>query len=910
VSVRTVTEPTLRALLAQLTSRGRDRREVVAIAAEPRWNGDELLTTDAGPARIVPCVSPLAVRSALVDHREHDGELLVLLTDLDDATLGEEVLGRVWDGRVHHPTSWLALQQLAKVDRLDPQLAGERWLVELLVSVAPTRGYPPPTGGMLTIETAWRYAYRYALQLPVEQPRLLDLLSWAQTDTAQRAVRSLSEEDRARVAEQLARTVSPAATHLLAMVAAGKGADAVPTGLLVDVLWRDESDHRLAYGRGQLISGLGAGHLDGGAARAWGAAAVEVVAATARSEDAALASSWRAQADTQLAALDAADAAAGSRVLPSGFTQRLEQAGHQLQALVAAPDRALLEPVERSLAAVAEHLDAGEGSGRARVHGLEAAVRLARWLVLDPATSGEGLAAQTRDYRLDGAWVDAARDAVQGETVAALADALAQLFAQVDARRHDRDRRFAAALASWSALPQSGDDQLLPIEHVLERLVAPLAQQQPVLVLVVDGLSHAACGPLLRDLGRRGWQRTAPSTGALPAVLSVLPSVTTVSRTSLLCGELQQGDQATERDGFASHSALRAAGKGTAPQLFHRADLGDVEGHVAPKVQQALLDTSQRVVGIVVNGADDHLAKGSQLRLAEGLSAIRPLAPIEQAASEAGRAIVLVSDHGHVLDHGTRYVHTAEPGGERWRATSGASADADDEVVVTGPRVLLGGGEGIVAAATERIRYVKGDKRGYHGGATPAEVLCALEVLTPAGVTLEGFEPAAPAAPLWWRPLADEVDLDAVASTLDAVAAQQVERAPAHDAKGRPVLFGDPGELDAPASSGGTSATGGWIGALLASPLLAQQRAMGGRASLDDTELASLVGLLVGAGGTLPTGALASHLDISPVRLRGKLDALRRLLNLDGYEVVELRGDGTVALNIELLSQQFGVSPS
>ncbi|MEX2501742.1 MAG: hypothetical protein WD336_05150, partial [Trueperaceae bacterium] len=141
MTVRTVTEPTLRALIAQLDARGRDRRRAIAVAAEPRWTGDETIQTDAGPARIVPCVSPLAVRAAMFDHAGADGELLVLLTELDDAALGEEVLGRVWEGRIHQPTSWLALQQLAKVDRLDPQLAGQRWLVELLVTAAPPRGF-------------------------------------------------------------------------------------------------------------------------------------------------------------------------------------------------------------------------------------------------------------------------------------------------------------------------------------------------------------------------------------------------------------------------------------------------------------------------------------------------------------------------------------------------------------------------------------------------------------------------------------------------------------------------------------------------------------------------------------------------------------------------------------------------
>jgi hypothetical protein len=122
------------------------------------------------------------------------------------------------------------------------------------------------------------------------------------------------------------------------------------------------------------------------------------------------------------------------------------------------------------------------------------------------------------------------------------------------------------------------------------------------------------------------------------------------------------------------------------------------------------------------------------------------------------------------------------------------------------------------------------------------------------------------------------------------------------------VLFADPSDVGDDGSQ--TAAASGWVGELLASPLLAQQRATAGRASLDEAELASLVGLLVGAGGTLPTAALATHLGLPSSRLRGKIDAMRRLLNLDGYGVVELRADGIVTLNVELLTQQFGVGPS
>lgn len=905
MTVRAVTEPTLRALLSQLQSRGRDRRNVVAVASEPRWSGEEVLTSDIGPARIMPCVSPLAVRTAIVEHTGDD-ETLVLLTDVDERSLGEEVLGRIWEGRVHQPTSWLALQQLAKVDRLDPKLAGLRWLVELLVNVAPSRGYPPPTGGMLTLDGAWRLAYRHALALPVEQPRLADLVTWAQTDTARRAVSAQSTTDRDAIARHLVDTVSPAASHLIGLVADGRGAEAISYGLVADVLWRDESDVRLAYPRAELATGLGHGKLDGAAARAWGAAAVAATREAARSDDAPVASGWTAKAEQLLSELDATPAAGASAVLPRGFELRLEQAGFALRAVIDQPDRALLEPLESARTAVRDHLAAEEGSGQNRTAALDAAVRLARRLVLAPEPPGSDLAALAGWYEQDGGWVDAARDATQAETVPVLADAYAALLAVVDEQRHHRDRSFAEAFAAWSTLPQGSDGPLLPIEDVLARVVAPIAASAPVLVLVVDGLSHAASHPVLRDLARRGWQRMAPADQGLPSVVAVAPSITRVSRASLLAGTLTEGEQQVERDGFAAHQALRGASKGRPPRLFHRSDLGDVAGRAAPAVQEALLDPTQRVVGIVVNGADDHLAKGGQLRLVDGLSGIRPLGPIEQTASEAGRVIVLIADHGHVVEHGTTYSNNGGDGGERWRSNHGAPADGTDEIELHGPRVLKGDGH-LIAAATERLRYVKADKRGYHGGATPAEVLCPLAVLTPAGVRIDRWEATTVQPPVWWEPLHDEVDLDQLAALSQTRAAiADADAGPPQDEHGRLLLFPTSGAGPASAEVTDTERPA-WLTQLLANPLLHQQRAMAGRASLDDAELAGLVGLLVGAGGTLPTAALASHLGLSPLRLRGKLDALRRLLNLDGYEVVALHSDGTVVLNTELLGSQFGV---
>lgn len=903
--MRSLTEPTLRALIAELAARGGDPPRIVAVEASPRWSGQELLDTDIGPVRVAPCVSPLAVRAALIDHRDRDGETLLVLTDLDESALGEEVLGRVWKGRLVRPSSWESLRQLAKVDRLDPQLAGERWLVDLLVEVAPTRGYPAATSGVLSLDAAWRLAYRHALHLEADRPQLSDLLAWAQTDSARDAVARLADSSRAAVATHLATAVHPAARHLVALAAEGRGGDAIPLGLVVDVLWRDPTDLQLGYQRGKFESELGHGKLDDAAAGAWGRAAAAATRAAVgdRDDHGSDVVIWTGRAEQLLDGLDALDETAASDVLPTGFEHRLEQAGYALAALVTSLEPEKLDAAEACLAAVCEHLSAA--AHRHRVTALRSATRLARRLVTPPADAGEDLAALARTYERDGGWVDDARHTLEAETVAPLADAYGRLLDAVDTQRVARDRRFAAALAAWSTLAPDPDGQLLAIEQLLDRVLAPIAQSTPVLLLIVDGMSHAASHPLLTDLGQRGWRRHVPATAPLPPVIAAIPTVTVVSRASQLTGQLTVGGQDIERDGFSAHPGLVAASGSKPPRLFHKADLGEVGGQVAPAVQEALLDPDQRVVGIVVNAVDDHLAKGGQLRLADGLAGVRPLGPILAAAAEARRTVVLTSDHGHVVEQGSDYLATGQ-GGERWREADPASSD--DEVLISGPRVLRGDGR-IVAAATDRLRYVTDRKRGYHGGATPAEALCPLAVLVPSGLELDGWVPALPERPLWW----DQRSGDAVPDPTTTgrtgpprgVAAADV---PKRDAKGVPVLFADP--ADTAAAPSDEDRWPEWIVVLLASPQLEHQRAMSGRASIDDGEVAELVALLAAAGGTLPAAAIAERTGTSPMRMRGKLDALKRLLNLDGYEVLEVRSDGTVQLNLPLLGTQFGVTPS
>ena len=81
------TLPVLRALLDQ--ARRKDFRSgVLGVRARPEWTGTPTFTHTDVPVRVVPCVSALAVREALLD-RVRD-QWLVVLTDRPDDDLGAE----------------------------------------------------------------------------------------------------------------------------------------------------------------------------------------------------------------------------------------------------------------------------------------------------------------------------------------------------------------------------------------------------------------------------------------------------------------------------------------------------------------------------------------------------------------------------------------------------------------------------------------------------------------------------------------------------------------------------------------------------------------------------------------------------------------------------------------------------
>ena len=263
-----------------------------------------------------------------------------------------------------------------------------------------------------------------------------------------------------------------------------------------------------------------------------------------------------------------------------------------------------------------------------------------------------------------------------------------------------------------------------------------------MLLLVLDGMSVAVACELAESVSSLGWSEIEHEGDGRAVVLAGLPTVTEVSRTSLLSGRRQRGGQREERAGLAELA-------GAPTRLFHLGDLaGGAGAYLPPDVREAVLDAGRPLVAAVLNAVDDSLSGGDPARTRWTVDAVRHLRPLLEQAAVAGRAVVLVSDHGHVVDRpDSGVLRSNAGGGARWRPADGAAGE--DEVLLAGSRVLLGDGR-VVAAVDETLRY-RARHEGYHGGASLGEMTIPLLVFTRHGsAPMDGWRRSPDHEPGWW----------------------------------------------------------------------------------------------------------------------------------------------------------------
>jgi hypothetical protein len=276
---------------------------------------------------------------------------------------------------------------------------------------------------------------------------------------------------------------------------------------------------------------------------------------------------------------------------------------------------------------------------------------------------------------------------------------------------------------------------------------------------------------------------------------------------------------------------------------------------------------------------------------------MRQLVSILRVARDAGRIVVVTGDHGHVVDDGT----PAMPDwpAERWRAAGSAG---EGELVFSGSRVIPPeGGHSVVAAWSERLRSAA-RRSGYHGGASPQEVLVPMAVLG-TGQPPSGWCLAPPSEPAWWRG-ANEVNLP-IQSVMADPPAIAAARGPSADPR-QPELFSSLPPLAEHPAAGGGAVPPEWIPRLLTTEAYATQRRLAGRGAPGDDQVRTILHALSARGGRLSQGGLAQALSAPLLRVGGLVNAARRVLNLDQAQILAINGD-EITLDERLLRVQFGL---
>lgn len=845
------------------------------------------------------CESSLAIREALCENEPGSGNTagLLVITPLATHEVAEDIAARLARGRVYQPEGWDIVRQLFQAKETDARLGRHAWMPQALIDGAAQGPYMPVANGFLDLETAWREVLQRFLGLPSARPDAVALLRWCTLPGSDAALKLLAADARADILRWLGEAAGAAGGLVLASIEAGRMADSLALGLVCGVVYAAAGEGQTALGQAviRLERYVGDRHVGASEGRAWSQAAAQAVQAAGL--DAMRGTLERA--DSLLNELRIAEHAHLSDLLPASLDQRMRAFAEALAAHVAAPQAARLDRLEQAAANLLKHALAAQQ--QPRMERVEMARRLARWLLL-PAPSvtsvGAGLAWQADD----GAFVDWARfRLLGGDELNALSDAYSALRQAVIVRRDALDQPFSQAMRQWNLQPAPADGRIVPIEAVLDHVVSPIAASQPVLLLVMDGLSTSIYRELFTRVNNLGWVEMVPAAIAKPLIgVAALPTVTEVSRSSLLCGRLALGAAANEKSGFAGHAGLLAHSRSELPpRLFHKGDLAD-STNLAPEVRASIANPQQRVVGVVYNAVDDHLSGPDQLQQRWALEELRLLLPLLRGAREARRVVVITADHGHLLEDGTTQiasVATVEKPGDRWRP--GSDARAPHEVAFTGGRVVTpDASKSVVCLWGEGTRYA-GRKNGYHGGVSPQEVTVPLGVIVPVGTNLAGWQLAAPAQPEWW-------ELSHLGSAVERAPASEPRREPPAPDAAQTSLF-DPPEAPTP-PAGPVQAADDWIGLLLASAIYASQKQLAARVALPDDTMRLLLVSMSERGGKLTRAALAQRLVLPEVRLGGFLSAVRRMLNVDQAPVLTVdESAGTVELNRALLLQQFRV---
>ena len=886
-----VGERALRDHVSEWLGDPRRKSRVKLVRAQPVWAGQPVLDVAGTKVHIAEGISGLAALDAI--RATPKNEFVLVLTQLSRDELGSAVWLDAEKHRVATLDDWDAVPGYFGVRdhqvSMHVRALGE-WVPGLLIAWKPERGYLPAPGGVLSVRHIAR-ALLTAL-LGLDRTEDLDAFSTALTpfdDAGVRArLRGLDRKSLDGLVRAASEEIDPHFGLALRAAAAPGTVSPLAVGLVLAELWQEDSSSATAAARVRVERYVGTGPSAAAASR-YGAAARTIITRWLELNPAE-AKNVLDQAEAICADLDWADGAAASSFLLSGLRARVSGFAHQVSIAAAESTIKSSIAVDEAFTALKSHdasASIADSLGTA-----EMAVRAARWLATT-ADSPRSFGKAVSSFASDGAWAEwALGDLWSGDTDVALANAYRDLAHTIQMKRRVEDLH-AASMLTGDAILEEG---VIPIERLLSQEVVPLSTLNNVLVLVLDGMSVSTAAELVSELTLSGWNEIVRSATKLrDTAVAMLPTVTDFSRSSLFAGEPIAGNQQTEKSRFA------AACNGV---VFHKDDLRSDAGHaLPPAVTRAIDNSKQKIVAAVLNTIDDALANADVDALRWNVGSVAHLRALLGEAAKSGRTVILTSDHGHVVERGGELQNI--PGSPaRWR-TPQSGPVSENEVLVSGPRVLAPGGNAVLAVS-DGIRYAS-KKAGYHGGASLSELAIPVAVLHPRSLSSPlGWIEAPPQEPIWWNERLRDADLGLAATPASIAPRTRKAKKPKHESPDVIALFDAVDETTPSHDASGVSEKLSLGEQLVQVAGYQDRREAGGRHPIDDADATEIVNALVAGGGRAHQDTLAARLGVAAYSFRGTLAALRRALNVDGYEVVRMDLDRvTVVLDEKLLREQF-----
>ncbi len=884
-----------------------------------------VVNVDNKRTRFVYCHSELAMREALVDHRDAS-ERLVLLSKFDEVHLAKDVLARIWKNEPQRISPWKTLQQLIKVREVDPRLPKKngRWMAEALLGCFDRFQEKIAFGEVLDQDNAWRALALGYLNYDEPALDLQSLFSWSISNDVSPLIKKLPSDVKDNLEDWLHQGIPQTSQLVQTLLLNEQGDDLLSIGLACSVMYYNGIESltvvditQLHISRGVFKERFLAGTtFDQHLLQQFGGDAIKTTLRVLKEKGHQVINEALGKTEQILASLDLLPAVELSEVLPGSLKLRFTRYAESLSCVLAGGE---VEQAESALSVLKRHAFVGMPAQQESVERADMALRLARWLKQAPEQSGSA-AKSISEYIQQGSYADWARSVVwSGDVHEVLNNVYQQLTERVSHIRKNQNQAFSQQLDAIARGDVLGD-HYIPVENALERIVAPIAEKNPVLLLVLDGMSEAVFRELTEDLIKHHWLelKVAGNSGD-QCLVAALPTVTKVSRCSLLSGRLAEGVANDEKKAFSGHALLKKiASTKYPPMIFHKQDLQQTgTGALNADVRAKLASTGYRVLAAVINAIDDQLSSSSQVSVNWMLDNVALLRQVLEAARESGRVVVITSDHGHVLDHHSLYQAPDSSSennvnGERYQLIS--DSVSEHEVRVSGERVVTAK-QSVVLPWTEQLRYTKSKNMGYHGGGSLQEVVIPFGVFVSAADidVLEGWSEVPRSFPKWWYQ--ESVKAEIASSFInpaytDAKPARKPKKSKNADAVAEVMDDMFAATADAAtiieAATEPEAAAEMWIEDLFSSAVYLQVKSRVGRTGIKEEELRALIEFLDQHQGQAMEAAVLRYLEKPKIRLRGFLAGAQKLLNVDGYPILSVERDSqTIKLNIVDLKKQF-----